>query len=81
MRTALSPKACGVYTRRSGTNQTQSYHTGALRRVLGGLEAIGHVWTSQAWEAALYIEWVKRRRGTPKAAHSLTLTALCGAAP
>ena len=47
-----------------------------LRRVVGGLEAVGHMWTSLSWEAALYREWVKHRRDPTNTRQSLTLTAL-----
>ena len=48
----------------------------ALKLVLEGHEAIGHVWTCEEWAAALYREWVKLRRTDPVIPQTLELTAL-----
>ena len=48
----------------------------ALRLVLDGHEAVGHMWACEEWAAALYREWVKLRRTDPTTPKTLELTAL-----
>ena len=48
----------------------------ALRLVLDGHEAVGHMWACEEWAAALYREWVKLRRTDHTTPKTLELTAL-----